>query len=251
MANSLIIVEDNNDQYTFEAIIRHFGLTDELSVNPKPKIIDFQSIPKENDPNKPTALIRELKALNNDFSSEKYDKVGIIRDMDSSSQAEMLLLINNALKEAYPIEYQEIKFCNTPVPFAFIQNSTRDTLTIYFACHFVGIDSEGSKKGEIEDILKAIKSEPSPLADCVDKHLPECFDLLKEKNLRDKDLIKLWINHYQRYDTLAKKNRTDEFTSWKNVMEKRSEIFDFKSELPEFQELKDFLKDMAKNEDNY
>ena len=218
---------------------------------PKPKIIDFQSIPKENDPNKPTTLIRELKALKNDFSNEKYDKVGIIRDMDNSSEADMLLLINNALQEAYPIENQEIKFCNIPVPFEFTQNSTGNKLTINFACHFVGIDSEGSRKGEIEDILKAIKSEPSPLADCVDKHLPECFDLIGEKNLRDKDLVKLWINHYQRYDTLAKKNRTDEFTSWKNVMEKRSEIFDFKSELPEFRELKDFLKDMAKNEDNY
>lgn len=127
MANSLIIVEDNNDQYTFEAIIRHFGLTDELSVNPKPKtdeeptpkLINFQSIPKENNLSKPTALVRELKALKNDFSKEKYDKVGIIRDMDNSIEADMLLLINNALKEAYPFEYQELTSCNTSVPFEF------------------------------------------------------------------------------------------------------------------------------------
>jgi hypothetical protein len=248
MANSLIIVEDNNDQYTFEAIIRHFGLTDDLLVNPKPKIIDFQSIPKENNPNKPTALILELRALKNDFSNEKYDKVGIIRDMDNSSEAEMLLLINNALQEAYPVEYKEIKFCNIPVPFEFKQNSTGNKLTIHFACHFVGVNSSGVRIGEIEDILKAIKSKPSPLADCVDKHLPECFELLGEKGLRDKDLVKLWINHYQRYDTLAKKNRTYESTSWKNVMEIRSEIFDFKSDLPEFQELTGFLKNMAKND---
>jgi hypothetical protein len=109
MVNSLIIVEDNNDQYTFEAIIRHIGLTEDLSVNPKPKNIDWQAISKENDPSKPTALIIELKALRNDFSNEKYDKVGIIRDMDNSNEADMLLLINNALREAYPVEYQEIK----------------------------------------------------------------------------------------------------------------------------------------------
>jgi hypothetical protein len=247
MVKSLIIVEDNNDQYTFEAIIRHIGLTEDLSVNPKPKNIDWQAIPKESDPNKPTALISELKALKNDFSNEKYDKVGIIRDMDNSSEADMLLLINNALREAYPDEYQELKSCNTSVPFEFKQNSTGNILTIYFACHFVGIDSKGVRKGEIEDILKAIKSKSSPLADCVDKHLPECLDLQGANSLRDKDLVKLWINHYQRYDTLVKKNRTDEFTSWKNVMEKRSEIFDFTSELSEFQELKDFLNNMAKS----
>lgn len=248
MANSLIIVEDNNDQYTFEAIIRHFGLTEDLSVNPKPKNIDWQAVPKENDLSKPNALVRELKALKNDFSKEKFDKVGIIRDMDNSIEADMLLLINNALKEAYPIEYQELTSCNTSVPFEFEQNSTGKKLIINFACHFVGIDSEGVRNGEIEDILKAIKSEPSPLADCVDKHLPECLKLNGEKSLKDKDLVKLWINHYQRYDTLAKKNRTDEFTSWKNVMGKRAKIFDFKNKLPEFQELKHFLKNMAKND---
>jgi hypothetical protein len=248
---SLIIVEDNNDQYTFEAIIRHIGFEEDLSVNPKPNNIDWKAKPKEIDPNKPTALISELNALRNDFSNETYDKVGIIRDMDNSSEADMLLLINNALREAYPDEHQELMSCNTFVPFKFKQNSTGNILKIYFACHFVGVDSEGVKKGEIEDILKAIKSKPSLLADCVDKHLPECLELLGEENLKDKDLVKLWINNYQRYDTLDKKKRTGEFTSWKNVMEKRAEIFDFKSELPEFQELKDFLKDMTKNEDNY
>ena len=241
---SLIIVEDNNDQYTFEAIIRHIGLTKDLTVNPKPKHIDWQAISKENDSNKPTALIKELRALINDFSNEKYDKVGIIRDMDNSNEEDMLLLINNALREAYPNEYRRIEKCNISVPFEFTQNSTGAKLTVSFVCHFVGLDSKGVRKGEIEDLLKSIKSEPSPLADCIDKHLPECLELLEEENLKDKDLVKLWINNYQRYDTLDKKKRTGEFTSWKNVMEKRYEIFNFNSELAEFKELKNFLNSM-------
>lgn len=68
-----------------------------------------------------------------------------------------------------------------------------------------------------------------------------CFEKLK-KALKDKDLVKLWINHYQRYDTLARKNRKDAFTKWENVMKHRSDIFDFsKDEIIELKQLKDFL----------
>jgi hypothetical protein len=97
-------------------------------------------------------------------------------------------------------------------------------------------------KGEIEDLLKAIKSFPSPLADCIDSKLPQCLQENLIEDLRDKDLIKLWINNYQRYDTLAKDKRTAKFTKWENVMKDRSDIFDFgKDSVPELVKLKEYL----------
>ena len=166
--------------------------------------------------------------------------------MDNSTQEEMLLRVNKALKSAYPLEYQEISSQNESVAFQFKQNSTDDILTVYFSCHFVGIYSNGRKKGEIEDILKAIKLAPSPLADCINNHLPDCLGLSSDEQLSEKDLVKLWINHYQRYDTLTKKDRTGAFTSWKNVMEKRAtKLFDFDKNLTELNELKQFLKNLA------
>ena len=96
-------------------------------------------------------------------------------------------------------------------------------------------------QGEIEDILKAVKAQPSPLADCIDEHLPECMKV-SEEELSDKDLVKLWINNYQRYDTLQKKKRNYKATQWENVMAKRAIIFDSnRDEVTDLKELKDFL----------
>lgn len=206
MAKNIIIVEDQNDQYAFEAIIRHINLQDNLEVIDTPDVEDTISwlhFPKEDNSQKQTALVISLENLLTGFMNEKYDKVAIVRDMDNSNIQDMFASTNTALKEAYPTAYKAVTTMNTLVPFEFIQNTTGNKITIYFACHFVGINKNGERKGEIEDILKAIKKQPSPIADCVDKHLPECLKM-NEITLREKDLVKLWFNNYQRYDQLAK-----------------------------------------------
>lgn len=99
-----------------------------------------------------------------------------------------------------------------------------------------------NNKGEIEDLLKAIKSFPSPLADCIDSKLPQYLQDNIMEDLRDRDLIKLLINNYQRYDTLSKDKRTAKFTRWENVMKNRSDIFDFgQGPVPELVKLKEYL----------
>ena len=243
MARTLIIVEDDSDKYIFEAIIRHIHLQDNLSVT----TTDWKSIADEANADKPTGLIKGLKGLLNDISNEKYDKIGIVKDMDTNTISDRLLLVNNALKEAYPDAAQEIKDVNNLVPFTFIQNGTELPITVHFACYFIHVINEkGIAKGEIEDILRAIKAKDSPIADCVDEHLPNCLNINNEHELREKDLVKLWFNHYQRYDTLEKKYRTFPFTTTRHIMENRSDIFDFdKNDLPEFSELKDFLKKLS------
>ncbi len=239
MTKTIIIVEDENDKHTFEAIIRHFNLSEQINVSITPPLIEWKSVADERNTEKPTALIKALAGLRNDFYLEKYDKVGIIRDMDDRTKEERILSINNALKEAYPDEVKsEIEDVNLLLPITFIQNSTENELTIHFACHFVNLNGQG----EIEDILKAIKKLPSEIADCIDTHLPNCLSNNDEK-LRDKELVKLWINHYLRYDTLPKANRNSIHTKWENVMKYRAEnLFDFEQEIPELLELVSFLR---------
>jgi hypothetical protein len=94
---NLIIVEDLNDQYIFEAIIRHSKLQERLEVKPSPELA-WLPLPKENNPNKPTALSTALKNLETEFYKESYEKVAIIRDIDNSSQETMFAYINTALK---------------------------------------------------------------------------------------------------------------------------------------------------------
>jgi hypothetical protein len=247
MAKTHIIVEADGDRYTFEAIIRHIKLQDKLSVNATPDI-DWTPISKEKG-YPATALIEGLKDLIPNIVNERYDKIAIIRDMDLDSKTDMLSLVNHALKEAFSSEavIQVIEDINTLVPFTFTQYDTETPVTVQFACYFVyKINENGVAQGEMEDILKAIKAKPSPIADCVDTHLPECLDISKENRLTEKQLVKLWINNYQRYDTLTQKLRKDgKQTTTKYIMENRADIYDFDKDLPEFDELKAFLKTMS------
>ncbi len=246
MTNTHIIVEADGDKCTFEAIIRHIKLQDKLSVEATPDI-DWTTISKEGYPS--SSLIKGLKDLLSDIRSEKYDKIAIVRDMDLDSKADMLALVNHALAAAFSNDatIQVIEDVNTLVPFTFTQYHTETPVTVQFACYFVHkINEKGSAQGEMEDILKAIKAKPSPIADCVDKHLPECLDISKENRLTEKQLVKLWINNYQRYDTLTQKLRKDgKQTTTKYIMENRADIYDFDKDLPEFNELKAFLKMMS------
>jgi hypothetical protein len=245
MARIRIIVEDESDKYTFEAIIRHIKLQNNLSVTATPNI-EWKSISKEGYP--ANALIRGLRDLISDISNEKYDKIAIIRDMDMDSKEEMLAIVNHALAEAFSseAEIRVIEDVNTLVPFTFKQSGTENPIVVYFSCYFVHVFNEkGVAKGEIEDILKAIKTKPSPIADCIDEHLPHCLKVNNEKQLREKDLVKLWFNHYQRYDTLVKKDRKNPFTGIEFIMQNRTDIFDFDKDLREFNELKNFLRQIS------
>ena len=247
MAKTLIIVEDDSDKHTFEAIIRHIKLQDSLSVTipPPDTVIDWKSIADEQNPLRPSGLIKSLKALRNDIYIGKYDRIGIIKDMDANSKADRLLLVNNALREAYPDEAQPLEVVNSLIPFTFKQEDSEDII-VYFACFFVHVmNDEGVEKGEIEDILKAIKTQPSPIADCVDAHLPICLSTNDVDELREKDLVKLWFNHYQRYDTLTKAQRKFPYTTTQFIMEQRTSLFDFDADLASLSELKAFLRTMS------
>jgi len=244
MGKTIIIVEDNNDKYTYEAIINFMTLQNELSVDSSEIDIEWKPSSADANPLKPNGLINTLINLQNDFKKGKFNQIGIVWDLDIMTNVDRIKMIKLAIESAY--QQAEITLFDETNKFGTIifDKGKATEIEIRVAYHFVGLNN----KGEIEDLLKAIKSKPSPLADCVNNKLPICLKELSIDDLRDKDLVKLWINNYQRYDTLLKDNRNAKFTKWENIMKHRSDIFNFNNDnIRELVELKEFLKMMSNN----
>jgi hypothetical protein len=243
MAKAKIIVEDKNDKHTYQAIINHIKLQGDLSVSEVE--IGWEVSSAENNPKKPTGLIRTLKSLLNDIRSGSIERIGIVWDIDAYAE-QKLKTVSTAVSEAFGADVI-VNLFSKPNEFGSVvfDSGTPEEIEVKVACYFVGVNG----KGEIEDLLKAIKSQPSPLADCIDEHLPQCLKSHGITDVNDKELVKLWINNYQRYDHLTKKDRSATNTAWENVMLKRGEqLFDFgKDAVPELIQLKDFLKMMTED----
>ncbi len=241
MAKAKIIVEDNNDRHTYQAIINHTKLQESLSVSEVE--IEWEVSSAETNPEKPRGLIRTLKSLLNDIRSGSIERIGIVWDIDTDAEQKLQTVLT-AFDEAFGTDVI-VKPFSKPNEFGSIvfDSGTPEEIEVKVACFFVGLDG----KGEIEDLLKMIKSKPSPLADCINKNLPHCLNENGITDVNDKELVKLWINNYQRYDTLTKKNRIGSNTTWENVMLKRGEdLFDFtKDNISELFELKKFLQMMT------
>ena len=245
MKKKFVIVEHNNDKFTFEAILRYIS-----SINTEVNSAEIWYEPRGADSSidQPTGLKESLISAFKEIRKGKYDTIAVIWDLDNFTISERLLQVNNAFDLAineFKVDYFDLTIKRKKIEIVSdFFNLSFDNSNIQIACYFVNYQG----KGEIEDILKAIKSpnKSSLIADCVDSKLPECLAENEQSSLREKDLVKLWINHYVRYDTLKKNERKDENTKWENVMLNRSNIFDFDNEsISEFVELKNFLRKVA------
>ncbi len=247
MAKSFVIVEHDSDKFTFEAILRFMKKEAEIEVGSSEESdIQWHIRSAESSIEQPTGLKESLLSVFKEIKKGKYEKVAIIWDMDTFTESERIAQMNNAIHLAIG-EYMPdnqgivIDFAKAISKANDFENIVIDGNTAQIACHFINFGGSG----ELENLLKAIKAKDSNIADCIDAKMPECLAENDEKALRDKDLVKLWMNHYQRYDTLEKKKRNDAFTRWENVMLYRSDIFDFgNTDVKELLELKDFLKNL-------
>ncbi len=210
---NILIVESENDQYFIESLA---------------KKVSFENTVCRIDTFKHSSL--DAKLLTTQIASvlgnidRGLSKIGIILDMDNSTQNERILLINKCLKQA-------LIDCGYVAPSIllstineFIDISIDESLNIKVACFFTNVDGEG----ELETVLKAIKSDkyPSIFADCLYEGWQNC---LKEKGIKivsrgeqgdftDKELLKLWVDFYKRFDTLKKKERNEKNTDWRGIM---------------------------------
>ncbi|EDN68847.1 hypothetical protein BGP_5494 [Beggiatoa sp. PS] len=241
---NILIVESENDQYFIEALAKKVS-----SENQVCRIDDYKY--SSLDEKKLTTVITgALDRVRN------ISKLGIILDMDNSTPEKRIQLINKCLKNSFHER-------NYPVPCnlltnikEFITNPLDDYLNVKIACFFTNIDGEG----ELETVLKAIAFKPEPVfADCLYTGWKSCL----EKNgktigkrgepcdISEKELLKLWVDFYKRFDTLKRRDRNEKNTDWKGIMlgienekgkikeARGKEIFDLQSD--KLKELKSFL----------
>ncbi|MDO9177205.1 MAG: hypothetical protein Q7U16_02585 [Agitococcus sp.] len=236
MARNKLIVEDDNDKYILNALIKHIHLANAVEIaNPIP--IDYLTGSLDSNPDSPTTLIRNLKKLERDIELGNVDKIGIIFDLDTSTPKQRLEMINNALRQSYNAESSITKINE------FITLKVKDE-TIQIACHFINING----LGEIEDLLKAIKAKDSDFADCIVDGWSPCLSA-KGKNVSPKDLVKFWLDIYRRNDILTSEERRQagKNTKWDKFLELHPESFDFNSNITELDDLKKFLNLFAQS----
>ena len=178
--SNLIIVESENDKYFIEALIARLNIKNIEIGQPICNINDFDCLGGI------SKLSNRLKALKLD----KYDRLGIIVDADDEGIENRIDLINNSLKEIS--SDITLKAINTPVK--------SKELDLEIACYITNVDG----KGELETMMRKIKSKPSIYADCLDSW-KECLKS-NDIEIKSKEFDKIWVSNYLKYDTCIGKD---------------------------------------------
>ncbi|MBK1988060.1 hypothetical protein A0J48_011000 [Sphaerospermopsis aphanizomenoides BCCUSP55] len=225
MSSNILIVESNNDKYFLQAIIRYLNFNIEVA----PPIIlsedDYRSMNGLNQ----TKLKDALKDLKADIQKGEIERVGIVIDIDDKGERERINFINECIQEVFP---------GSPLLTKVKQyiNINFDGFNIQLACYFTNVDG----KGELETVLRNIKSKNSDYADCLESWKNCLNDHGQEITIKDFD--KFWVSIYLRFDTCSKrdKKQAERKCSFEYAMEKKAEIWDF--EHPTLNNLKEFLQ---------
>jgi hypothetical protein len=223
--SNIVIVESKNDAIFMQALVEQLNC--DIQVEKPIYIDDYERLEGLSE----TKLITTLKALEADLQKRDIEKIGIIIDIDNSSEQERLELVNKCIKEVFESETlsttkQFIDICG--------DNGTKAKL----ACYFTNVEG----KGELETLLKAIKAIESPHADCLDSW-KTCIESQGEEIDR-KDFDKFWVSIYLKYDTCSKQEqkqagRKCSMSGFDYVMEHKKDIWDWDN--PALDDLKEFF----------
>lgn len=176
--NNLLIVESDNDKYFIEELVNFLNL--DITVdNPICSINDFECLGGLN------KLEEKLNSINKKIKKDSIEKIGIILDADEEGTEKRIHFINEKLRNiCSDIQLDKINE---------FKYSTE--LQVYIGCYIMNI----ADSGELETVLKAIKSQDSTYADCL-QAWRECLSS-KNKEIKDKDFDKFWVSNYLKFDT--------------------------------------------------
>lgn len=224
MGRNILIVESNNDKYFFQSVIKHLNYDIEVEA---PIFVDedYRSM----DGLDPKKLINALKDLQADIKKEDIDRVGIIVDIDRDSEADRIQFINDCIVKVFPTA-EPLDRVNQFIDLNF------DEYQVQLACYFTNVDGQGN----LETVLKAIKSQDSTHADCLE-HWRECMKR-KDKKIKDNDFDKFWLNNYVRYDTCSnqEKNNANKYCTLSYALQNKPSIWNL--EHPILNKLKEFFR---------
>lgn len=217
--SNLIIVESHNDKFFLEKLRDELGLNDIEVEEPICNLTDFECLDGLSE--------NKLKLTLDNIKFDRYQKIGIIIDADDKGIENRIDLINTCIRslEDAPNDF-ELKKINE---FIKIEN-----LDIEIGCYIMNV----SGNGELETVLKVIKSKDSTYADCLDAW-KDCLSS-KGKNIKDKDFDKFWINNYLRFDTCASSDKGQADRKCKGELAIKKDIWNFENSI--LDELKTFLR---------
>lgn len=229
--SSVLIVESKNDKIFVEALIEHLNLQNIDLEKPICQVDDYECLEGLNSKKLKTALT----FLKNSLAKDDIQAIGIILD-DDGRRAERIDLINEAVKQVFETDEQ---FSDAGEQLALTVDVGGEDVTLQLAYFLTNVDGVG----ELETLLKALKSKPSPYADCLE-NWRRC---LEEENetVSDKEFDKFWLSNYIRFDTCSKKERKQarkkcSMQNFEYVMRRKKEIWDF--DHPALDDFKNFLR---------
>ncbi|MFK7797312.1 MAG: DUF3226 domain-containing protein, partial [Aureispira sp.] len=134
-------------------------------------------------------LVTDLKGKIAEIRRGKIRRIGIVIDQDTHSQQNRLDFLNEAIAVAYG-QNNVLQAVNQ----LFSVDLDEDT-TVEIACHLMNVKGAG----ELETVLKAIKTLPAPNADCLETWRA-CVEA-KGQTVKEKEFVKSWIQNYIRLDS--------------------------------------------------
>lgn len=213
--NNLIIVESEADKYFIEALIKNLNINNIEVGLPICSIDDYDCLGGFNN------LEKRLKEIRFD----KYENIGIILDSDEEGIVKKVEFINKTFKNICP-DLEIVDICT-------FYKSNQEEINV--ACYITNIDGYG----ELENILKEVKSKESIYADCLDSWR-KCIES-KGKVVTDKEFNKNWVNNYLRLDTCTNAKHKGNKAKYCSQSEEsiKKDIWDFNNKY--LDDLKKFL----------
>jgi len=190
--NNLIIVESENDKYFIESFIEYLNLKNIEVDNPICNVLEFNCL----------GGLNNLKNKLRDIRFDDYDKIGIILDADDVGIEGRIDFINQALKEVCSdVNLTEIN------KFEYSKE-----LDVEIACYITNVNG----KGELETLLRKVKSKESVYADCLESW-KECLEK-NGKPLNQKEFDKIWVSYYLKFDTCIGRDKKQKFKKCANEL---------------------------------
>lgn len=225
-----IIVESVNDQYIYKYILDEFCQSP-AEVEAIDSTLDWIKL----DGLSSEKLLLKLQEVKPDLvRAQDTPRIGIIIDFDEYSLADRINFLNEICSKAFELDI-DISNANDFKTYTLAEYN----LDFELGYCFSGLNGEG----ELEHILKAIADlKIATHANCLETGWLPCLTH-KSIDFKEKDLRKLWIDFYKRYDCLTSKQKGNagKYTQWNNFLVKHPTKFDFTKDIHELNEIKDFL----------
>ncbi len=185
MSNNLLIVESMNDQFFIEAVVSSIngGKLESSAIF----VNEFESLEGLSQ----KSLSNKLKEVARRIEKDDLEHIGILIDADSKGVSSRLQLITDSLQTVdSSLEITEV---NTQVK--------SNKLDVTFTACITHVD----EIGELETLLRTIKSKSSPQADCLESW-KICVES-KGLTVSQKQLDKFWVSIYNRNDCCSNRER--------------------------------------------